>query len=55
MDEIAFDIQRKSRKRKRNPENHKRNVIKNKILRGEEYISHTGRMKRAKYTGQPCR
>lgn len=45
----------KSRKRKKHPENYKRNVIKKLKLEGKEYIGHGGKQQRARSTQSPCR
>lgn len=45
----------KTRKRKKNPEAYKRNVIKKLKLQGKEYIGHGGKQHRSRSTRSPCR
>lgn len=45
----------KTRKRRKNPNDYKRNVIKKLKLHGQEYTGHGGRLQRSRTTQSPCR
>lgn len=55
MEEGNDNNQKRGRKRQRHPETYKRNIIKEKILRGQEYVGHKGTLKRARAVSSPCR
>lgn len=44
-----------SKKKKRNPQNYKRNIIKKARLTGSAYDSHKGKKMSAKAIGNSCR
>lgn len=45
----------KSKKRKRNPESYKRNVLKKAKVKGLEHITYSGKLVPARITGDDCR